>query len=100
MTTDLPLKLEYVREPRKLVATNRLSKDEDGESQIVAYQVAPWFGKWAESAWRQAATPDAPAGLDVERLGTLVAAAQEYCDDNPTRAHALRVALAEYEKAE
>ena len=96
-TTDLPLVLEFEPETRKLIATNQLSKDEDGESQIVAFQCARWFGLWAESAWRQEfATPDAAAGLRAALYTALSVVLHETldpdCSDIPSYDETQRMA--------
>jgi hypothetical protein len=44
--------LEYDPDEHTLVVTARLAEDEYGAAVVVARDVAPWFGVWAEAAWK------------------------------------------------
>lgn len=44
--------LDYIDSDKTLVLTNRLGPEEYGASQVVARDVGPLFGLWAQETWR------------------------------------------------
>ncbi len=87
--------LEYDADYRWLIRTDRLGPNEWGASGIVASEVVPSFGVWAEAMWNNRPAIGAairaaePPALDAERLAALLhwtAAPNHNLGEGPLRA--------------